>query len=326
MKSIQKILILCFTILNVYSYGQDSITQKLVAYNADKFAITRPLNIEFSKITPYKYTSNHLGNKSEGRVRNAYQVETSINGNFIVKKNWMLGATFNYNYISSSTELTDQDGKKRVTDNEFFYHASALNFTYISKIFDKPVFFTASAVVDGSEKHFERVKGIATGSILLKADAKTKLAVGLVGIIDPTAQIPVFPMLTYEYKFKNGLMLDASLPKHFFLRKNLFSKGRISIGTEMDGTSFYLYDQFGTHDKYEFRQLEINSGLMYEHHLGGSFIVTLKSGIKNTPKGSSRIFKKNESFNTYLLKASPEANFYINAGLSFNPFGKLFKQ
>lgn len=311
--------------LNVYSYGQDSISQKLVAYNADKFAITRPLNIEFSQITPYKFTSNYLGNESKGKVRNAYQVDVSMNGNFIVKKNWMLGATFNYNYISSSIELTDLDGTKRVEDNDFHYHASALNFTYISKLFDKPAFFTASIIVDGSEKHFERVKGIATGTILLKTNAKTKMGIGLIGVIDPTAQIPVIPMFTYEHKFNNDLLLDASLPRHFYIRKNLFSNGRISLGTELDGTSFYLYDQFGTNGKYEFRQLEINSGFMYEHHLGDSFIATFKTGMRNTPSGSSRVFRKNESFDSYILKTSPKPTFYINAGLSFNPFGKLFK-
>lgn len=325
MKFTQKLFIPCFIMLNVYSYSQDSISQKLVAYNADKFAITRPLNIEFSQITPYKFTSNYLGNESKGKVRNAYQAEVSMNGNFIVKKNWMLGATFNYNYISSSIELTDSDGTKRVEDNDFHYHASALNFTYISKLFDKPAFFTASVIVDGSEKHFERVKGIATGTIILKANAKTKMGIGLIGVIDPTAQIPVIPMFTYEHKFNNGVMLDASLPRHFYIRKNLFTNGRISLGTELDGTSFYLYDQFGTKDKYEFRQLEINSGFMYEHHLGGSFIATFKTGMRNTPSGSSRVFRKNESFDSYLLETSPKPAFYINAGLSFNPFGKLFK-
>lgn len=325
MKFVSKLIIPCSILWSVYSYGQDSIPQKLVTYNADKFPITRPLNIEFSQITPYKFTSDYLGNKYNGKVRNSYQVEVSMNGNFIVKKNWMLGATFNYNYISSSVELTNPDGMKRVEDNDFHYHTSALNFTYITKLFDKPAFFTASAIVDGSEKHFERVKGIATGTILLKANAKTKLGVGLVGVIDPTAQLPVIPMFTYEHKFNNGLVLDAVMPKHFYIRKNLFQNGRISLGTELDGTSFYLYDQFGINGKYEFRQLEINSGLMYEHHLGGSFIATFKTGMKNTPSGSSRILRKNESFDSYLLETSPKPTFYVNAGLSFNPFGKLFK-
>jgi len=323
MKFELRLLTICFSVLSIWSYGQDSIPQKLVAYNADEFAIARPLNIEYNQITPYKFTSNYSGNKLQGKVKNAYQAKVSMNGNFIVKKNWMLGATFSYRYISSSTELTHSDGSKSVEDNDFHHHASALNFTYISKLFKKPAFFTASFIVDGSEEHFEKIKGLAIGTLLLKADAQTKMGVGLIGLIDPTARIPVFPMFTYEHKFNNGFTLDASLPRHIFLRKKLFSHGRISVGSELGNTSFYLYSPFETSGKYEFRQLEIDSGIVYEHYLGGSFIATLKTGMRNTP--SSRIVEKNESYNSYLLKTNPKPTFYINAGISFNPFGKLFK-
>lgn len=307
-----------------FAQNKDSIPQKITAYYADKFALARPLNIEFSQLTPYKFSSEHLGNYfADGKVRNLYQVKVSTSGNFIVKKKWMLGATLNYNYTSTSVELNYPDGTMRVQDNDFHFHSSSLNFTYISKLWNKPVIYTASAVVDGSEKHFERVKGLATATLLLKANATTKTAIGLVGIIDPSAQIPVIPTFIYDQKFENGWRIDLILPKQVYLKKSFSENSRFSLGSELGGTSFYLYDVLQSQEKYELRQVEINSGFMYEHFLGGSFVATFKTGMKNIP--NSRIFKKNESFDSYIFEANPKPTFYFNLGISFNPFGKFIK-
>lgn len=303
---------------------KDSVPQKITAYYADKFAIARPLNIEFNQFTPYKFSSENLGNYyADGKVGNSYQVKVSVNGNFIAKKSWMLGVTLNYNYTSARFEMNHPDGTIRLEDNDFLYHSTSLNFTYVSKLWEKPLIYTASTVVDGSEKHFERVKGIATATMLLRANANTKIAIGLVGIIDPSTQIPVLPTFIYEHKFGNGWSADLILPKRLFLLKNISKNNRISVGTELGGTSFYLYDLFETDEKYEFRQLEINSGIIYEHHIGGSFLATFKTGIKSIP--NSRIFKKSESFDSYIFEVNPKPIFYFNIGLSFNPFGGLFK-
>lgn len=80
---------------------------------------------------------------------------------------------------------------------------------------------------------------------------------------------------------------DILLPRKIMLRKNILTNGRLSLGTEMDTTTFYLYP---TGKKYEFRQLEINSGVVYEHNLGNNVIGTIKTGLRATP--SSRILIK----------------------------------
>ncbi len=303
----------------------DSIPQKLTAYVADKFAATRVLNVEFKTLAPYKFSSESAAGKlPESKVKNLFMANASVNGNFIVKKNWMLGANMTYRYLSSSIEKTDDvSGAINIEDNDFHYHTTSLNFTYITKLWNKPTFFTATVTVDGSENHFERIKGLATGTVLITANAKTKLGLGLAGIIDPTSQVPVIPIVTYEHKFNNGWTLDFILPKHAYLKRNLLKNGRISIGSEFESTNFYMYDFDEKNGTYEFRQIEVNSGFMYEQHLGGSFIATLKSGMKIIPNG--RVFEKNESFDSYLFQAKPKPSFYLNLGISFNPFGKLFK-
>ena len=156
-----------------------------------------------------------------------------------------------------------------------------------------------------------------TASLVLKATADTKMTVGLAMIIDPSSQVPAMPIFTYEHRFNNGWVADIILPKKVVMRKDVFKNGRLSLGTEMDGTNFYLYPDG---KRYEFRQLEINSGAMYEHKLGNNLIGTLKAGLRATP--SSRIFAKEDSFKDYIFDMNAKPSFYFNVGISYNPFGK----
>ncbi|KQT35763.1 hypothetical protein ASG22_01715 [Chryseobacterium sp. Leaf405] len=297
-----------------FAQKRDSIPQKVTAYVAEKFPIARDFNVEFTQLTPYKFSSQlHGADLPENKVDHFSQVKVSSNINFIKTQKWVLSTTLNYRYTSLNTENSISDYRK---NNDFHYHSETLSFTYFSKLFNKMTIYSASFSVDGSDEHFERMRGMLTGTMILKANAKTKMTVGLVGIIDPSTQIPIIPTFSYEHTFDNGLIADIILPKRVLIKKNVSENGRISLGSEMENTSFYIYD---SNKRYEFRQLEINSGAIYEHKIG-SFIGTLKTGIRTVP--NARIFEKNESFKNYFFEASPKTSFYFNVGVSYNPFGK----
>jgi hypothetical protein len=91
----------------------------------------------------------------------------------------------------------------------------------------------------------------------------------------------------------------------------------LSLGIELNRSSIYLYNLDGTSQRYEYRQLDINSGLIYEHALG-NFVITGKTGMKYTPAG--RLFRKEDSFNDPVFETKPDPAFYFNLGISFNPF------
>jgi hypothetical protein len=303
-----------------------NIPKRAVTYAADKFAIVRPLNIEFSNASPYSFTSKRGGTSlQESKVNNFTQAKISANFNFIKRKTWLLGATVGYRYTSAEAEMTDPfTGNSTVLDEKFHYLFSSLNLTYFSKLFGKRTIYSSSIIVDGSEKHFERIRGLVTGVMVLKANERTKMTVGLVANFDPTAQTPVIPIFTYEHKFNNGLIADVTLPRSIYLRKYMFSNtGRVSLGTEMDQTSFYVYNIDGTDQRYQYRQLDINSGLIYEHAIG-DFVITGKTGFKMTPSG--RLFRKQDSFKDAVFETKPDPTFYFNVGVSFNPFTLLKKK
>lgn len=302
----------------------DSINmpKRVVAYAADKFAITRPFNIEFIHAAPYSFSSKK-GEKPlpESKINNFSQVKVSANINFIKRRNWLLGATVGYRYTNVQAGLIMPVGGSTITESDFHYLFSAINFTYFSTLFNKRMIYNSSIFVDGSDKYIERVKGVLAGTMVLKANQRTKMTTGILLSIDPSAQTPIMPTFSYEHKFNNGLIADINFPKNLYLRKHVLTNGRMSLGAEIDRTSFYLYNIDGTSQKYEYRQLDINSGLTYEHLIAKYFVLTAKTGMKLTTSG--RLFRKEDSFGSPVYQTSPDPTFYFNVGVSFNPFSLI---
>jgi len=304
-----------------------NLSKRVITSVADKFATTRPLNIEFANAAAYQYGSERGNDKlPDSRITRFQQTKVNANFNFIRRQNWLLGATFGYRATSIEAEVVQQGVTgNTVVNKDFQYLFSAVSFTYFSTLFKKRTFYSSTFLVDGSDKHFERIKGIFTGTMLLKANKQTKMMAGFMVNVDPSAQTPVIPIFTYEHKFNNGLIADVTLPRSMYLRKFVFNKnGRVSLGMELDQTSFYLYNLEATGQRYEYRQLDINPGMVYEQAVGKYFMLTAKSGIKLTPNG--RLFRKEDTFADPLYHITPDPRFYFNLGVSFNPFSFFGKK
>ena len=331
-------LVLGILIHSIQSFSQnnDSIppiakeglspSQKVAAIAAAKFTIARPLNIEFTQLIPYNFTLKDGNNSfSESKVKGLSQAKINTNINFIKKNNWLFGATLGYSYISVKADMIEPFSKTiKNIDNDFHYFHAGANVAYISTLFKKRTVFSSSIIVDGSEKHFERVRGLLTGTMILKANERTRMSVGFAIPIDPLTEVPFIPTFSYEHKFRNGLIVDIILPKNMYLRKHVFGNGRLSLGTEMDGTTFYIYNIDGIDQKYQYRQLDINSGFVYEHLIANSFLVTGKTGVRLTPSG--RLFRKQDSYSDPVLKMSADPAFYFNIGISFSPSSFIGKK
>lgn len=305
--------------------SRDSISEpkKAMVYVIDKFAMARPLNMEFYSTAAHNF--NIKKGDIEGpelKMNSYYQAKANMNIHWVKKKNWLLSTTHGYSYTHMEVEGNAAAADKPAAlDKDFQYLSSSLNFSYFSSAFKKRMIYNASVVVDGSEQHLERVKGLASAVMVLKGTLQTKMAIGVMVNIDPSTQIPVIPVFTYEHKFNSGLIVDLTLPKSAYLRKHVFSHtGRISMGSELNVNSFYLYNVDATAQKYEYRQIDINSGLMYEHALG-HFVFTGKAGVRSLVRG--RAFKKEDSFDKPVAEVNADTPFYFNVGVSFNPFTML---
>ena len=167
-------LIFVFSSIMVFSQEQDSLLKKqdstivnmALAKSADRFPMARLLNIEYSQVTPYKFTSKFKDTDlPDGKVNSLYQLRASANINFIKKKKWILGTTFNYLYLSTESEGTnffENSTSLNSYKEDFHFHSTSLNLTHFSKLFNKTIVYSGSANVNGSDKGFERLTGMLT--------------------------------------------------------------------------------------------------------------------------------------------------------------------
>ncbi|MFT3919917.1 DUF6268 family outer membrane beta-barrel protein [Cloacibacterium sp.] len=320
----------CFTITVFNSQQKDSIkkvtlkpnTSKIIKKEAaERFPKTRLLNIEYNQLSPYNYSSNYKETPlPEGKVKNVSQISVSSNVNIIKKKKWSFSTILNYRYINTTADASDifSDNKNLTRQKEdFHYFSGSASLGYYSKLFGKTMIYSGTATVDASDKDFGRLRGFLTATMVLKATPETKMTVGIIGLVDPNAIVPAFMTFSYEHQFNNGWIFDAIIPKWVYIRKEVSDQGRLSFGTELGGTLFYVYNN----DKaYTFSQMDINSGFLYEQTLGNSFILSAKTGVCYSP--SSRLMEKDAEFSDYIFDTKPKPSFYFNVGVSFNPFKK----
>ncbi|KOS06682.1 hypothetical protein AM493_12035 [Flavobacterium akiainvivens] len=296
-------------------YGQvkDSLPQKALQMAADKFPFTRLFNVEQRYVAPFNYSSK-LGDGTklpEGKVSQMHQTRVNANINFIKNRKWIFSAGLFYNYMYSETE----GGGLGDTKSDLHYYATGLSLTRFSTLFGKTAIYSASVIPTGGNDGFERVTGMVSATLLLKADATTKMTLGLLGIIDPSSIVPIVPTFTYEKKLKSGWVLDIILPQRIFMKKDVFKEGRLSLGTELSTTNFYISGYNGSSKTYMFNQMELMTGVTYEHCFSKHFIGTLKTGMLYIP--ASRIAEINNTFDDYEFSAQPDPSFYLNVGLSY---------
>nr|WP_228084943.1 DUF6268 family outer membrane beta-barrel protein [Mucilaginibacter sp. JRF] len=307
----------------VKAQSQDSIVKKVTRFAADKFTEQRPFSIDFKQYGNYNFSSN-LRDRDlpDGEFSNWSQFTASANVNLLQNRHWLLQANGLYRYVSVKSSFSAATPGIQQNYNEgHHYHTEGLNLSYFSKLFGKTAIYTAGFALDGSEKRIERVRGIFSGVVILKANETTTMSVGLAGTTDPGAQIPLAPIFIYQHRFNDKLTADLTLPRYAYLRRQMSNNSRLSAGFDLDFyTTFFLYDRDAANTTYQYRQLDGNVGLVYEHILPGSITLTFKTGYRINP--TVRVLEKNNSFSDYTWEGHTDPAPYVNIGLSFNPFKK----
>lgn len=318
-----------FLCLNMNAQEQETNKVKMQAAIADKFPFTRVFDLKYVQYLPQDFDSELFGDDFiSGRIKNRSKLNVFANIPVVMKKKWNITATANYKYEHAELEQVKGFGSmgQEVFNMQYEYHyiSAALSFTGFTTVFKKPFIYNASFIADGNEHDPQRIKGFVGGSVVLKANAKTKMTMGLIVLIDPTSPVPASPVFTLDHKFNSGWMLDIIIPQRVFIKHDVFTDGRVSLGSELISDGFYLRSsQPGFAGMYDYRQLEVRSGITYEHWFSNSLIATFKTGFANV--FSSRISERGESTNDYIFSTSQNGTGYFTLGFSFNPFSKKAK-
>lgn len=318
MKHFAFICFFCFSIS--HGTAQDSTPmKKFSASITERFAETRMFDFEYQglssrTIKPILLEAKH----SKMKVNHHSGFKTSINIPVLKGNKWQLTYSLLYHY--QGMELTTAN--QPLNEVDLHYVKSTATYSHFTSIFGKLLVLNGSLILDGSQKNFERLKPMASAFLVLKKTEDVRMSVGIIGVFDPTSRTPVFPIVTYTRNLENNWRLDFIFPQRILLQTRLLRNGRFSVGTELNGSSFYIRSRniVDFANKFEFRQTELRTGASYEYLLNKSIVLSAKAGILNPI--SARLSERGQPFHDdqYLMNLKSGASGYVNLGISFNPF------
>tara|TARA_R110002033_G_scaffold171215_1_gene218632 strand:- start:10432 stop:11424 length:993 start_codon:yes stop_codon:yes gene_type:complete len=323
-------LLIILFIFSTFGFSQqttDTLQQQTAISIKEKFPRARILNFEYGQSLNRNFSSKLFDEAfQEGDIKTQRNFMASANVPIYKTRKWSLTASANYQFNefefdnlsnTSNTNVFEQNG---IVD--FHNFSTALSSTYFSSLFKKPVIYNASIIADGNDKGFERIKGLVGLSFIMKRTERTMITLGAIVFIDPTAQIPFFPTFTYNHRFKNSQWeLDFIMPQRVLFRRLVGENGRFSVGSTFGSTGFYVnVDNPAFADVFEYSQLEIKSGIIYEHRFSDYLIGTFQGGLQNFI--SNRLTEKGKPTQDFIYKNKQDATGYFQVGFSIDPFAK----
>jgi hypothetical protein len=197
----------------------------------------------------------------------------------------------------------------------------SLNFSRTDAIFHTPVIY--SAVVTGISDDLSTIRRFNfNGSIVfpLKRTADTYLSLGALVQIDPSAPVPVIPVINYFHKLNaNGLQLIVDLPQGASVKQALSKKAWVYLGSSYNTyVSFFKAGGQALPDRFSYNTIEFKSGPGFEYLLGKYVILGVSGGINSTVSG--RAIAKGDSYSDAFIKTTNKAAGYGEFRISLLPF------
>lgn len=300
---------------------QDTLSLRRQAGRAitERFPTTRFINVEYqnSNSVDYRIETRDKSLK-ETKLKQQNRVKVDINAPLFRYKDWTFTGSVYYNYthfaLDDMTELKQVYPNVRKSDMEGHTFNTAINSTYISTLFNKPVVYNIGIAGEFSQEGFERLVGMGIATFVLKRNAKYMMTAGLAVRVEPTTRFPLIPIFGIDYKIDDSWELSFVLPKYAYIRKSFSKTTRLSLGSNLSVNRYYVHPS-GTNKSYLYSKAEINSGLVFEHYLNKHFILTASGGMVNAMKGN--LTQKNKSYSKRLLNTTQDAGMYFNVGFSY---------
>lgn len=325
------IVIFIFSFANAQEKPK-SLQERTTISVKEKFPNSRLFNFEYGQSLSRDFNSELLGiDFNDAKIKSQQTFKASANIPLYKSNNRRLNVTGSLNYQLNTFEFENVNQTNPIIfeDNgtvNFHNFSSAISATYFSSLFKKPVIYNASFIVDGNDKGLERIKGMIGLTFIMKKTQRTTMTLGALVFVDPTSQLPFVPTFSYNHKFKNSKWeFDFIMPQRLLFRRMVGENGRLSIGSSFGGNGFYVnIENPSSHNgTYEYSQLELKSGIIYEHRLNDYLIGTFQGGLQNFI--SNRLTEKGEPNKDFIYKNTQDATGYFQIGLSIDPFAKKRK-
>ena len=307
--------------------SQDSLRQKAVQRIKEKFPETRLLNFEYNQSMDRSFSSELYDQGfQEGNIKSQRNFMASANVPVYKTQKWSFNASLFYQFSEFEFENIEDTSSMPFFERNgtVNYHnfSTAFSSTYFSILFNKPIIFNASIIADANEESFGRIKGLLGFTFILKQTEQTTITLGALGFLDPSSQIPFTPTFGYNHRFKNlKWELDFILPQRLLFRRPVGENGRLSLGSTLGYTEFYVGANIQAYGNiFTYSQIELKTGIMYEHRINDYLIGTFQGGLQNFI--SNRATEKGEPTQNFIYENKQDAAGYFQIGISIDPFAK----
>lgn len=290
--------------------------QAALRYPALRMAV-----VQVETIGGTHYTSTLQGKDFlKGTIRPERTVKATFNVPVYTSGRQELSVIAAYNAQENAlTNTVSQIPQYRISDGDYNLQnfSLGLNYKRTDSLFTKPVVWGGTVITNFSlQSSYSRTIGLIYGIVPLKTTRTTRIYAGLVVSIDPSSLIPVIPTFSYWHKFTGSPWeISLDLPTRALVRRPVFSKGLLSLGTELAQNNLIRkIDQLPFQGGFAFRDLDLKNGFTLEYPILRKVLIGCGGGLLYTP--TYRIQDPGKSNNNYLVGIKRNPGPYFNISLS----------
>lgn len=204
-----------------------------------------------------------------GRVADGFNARVSYE--FV--KHRFVTLSGNLKYSSVSTDFRPADFDRQYNPGDIDINGThvmgqiGMTATAYALVAGQPVMGLGMINSEWGKGGFNRLSAAVMGILMLKADRMTQFGVGLMGMVNTTSKMPVFPVFVYRHRFNDRWLLNL----YGSLLGFDYFPGRddvISIGADVDVKSFYFRPHSeGLPETCRYTQTNFRPMLKYRHRL-----------------------------------------------------------
>ncbi len=259
----------------------DSVRLQIYQGINRKFPLANLVDVQYGVSTPTNIKTK-IGdqNNVEAELRNQQRVISSINLPLYRSKKFMVLSSFNHRYesfrIKSQDSINNQSIEQYGKEAESSYvFSDAINLIYFGRLFGKTLTCNLITSFDFSDNGYEGTHVKAIASLLVKKTARTSIFAGILAYPDPTAQIPLVPVVSFTHWVTPKWLLDCYVPAYFYIRRPFADNSRFSFGVNMtSATQVYVHPDIASVSSFSFERGAFgNCRIVPEDHWKGLYFV-----------------------------------------------------
>lgn len=306
-----------------FAQNTDTLVSRTGKRIIERFPSSRTIDVQYNLTGDSKLKSKGGKLGANGQLQDLQSVRVNANIPFLVIKKkliFALNGAYNRSFGRWIASPEQQQQVATSKDINLAYWSAGVNSIYITELDGRPLIFSGSFISDGDKRDLHAMRGLMTAFWTLKSNEKTKLSLGLVGIIDRMSPIPALPVVSYERHLgPSPWTLELFFPQKFMLERKLGDDSQLFLGAEIDtDRNYYKLSSENLDGVYVLGQASINSGVTFERRFFNHVYLSLKAGLSSPLE--SRFVEKNHKVSDYIFKYTRESSWYARLGLSYNLF------